>query len=225
MYPYLIFIGEFIILAFFSKLLINSLAKLFFRIFKTFKNAVIALAVLFFPGTLIHELSHVVVAGAMLVPVGEIEFLPEIREDSIKLGSAQIAKTDPLRRMIIGFAPILMGFFLMLAPLYFFSSLDNLPTWFVLAYIFLIFEISNTMFSSRKDLEGTIEVLGIIGAIFLTLYLFGLNQVFNFLEAFLMTPKILEVIKKIDLFLLFPIVLDIFIFQVIKIFLPKHHHR
>ena len=47
---------------------------------------------LFLPGTVIHELAHVLSAGVLLVHVGEVEFMPQQTPEGIKLGSAQIGQ-------------------------------------------------------------------------------------------------------------------------------------
>src|ERR1035437_9168331 len=77
------------------------------------------LSFLFLPGVIVHELSHLLVAAILLVPVGEVEFSPKKNGDGIKLGSVQIGKTDPIRRCLIGFAPIFMGIVLVVGLAYF----------------------------------------------------------------------------------------------------------
>lgn len=160
---FLVFLLEFILLFFLSKRLIKALSLTFYRIFKTHTGVVNALAVLFLPGTIIHELAHLLTAGVMLVPVGEISVLPEIEESGVKLGSVQIGKVDPFRLTIVGVAPILVGIFTILGILYFSQISSSLVWWQIVLGLYLIFEISNTMFSSKKDIEGTIGfVVGIL---------------------------------------------------------------
>src|SRR4051812_26423996 len=97
-----VFLLEIICLYFFSKLLIQSIAQIVYSKTHSHKAIVYVLAVLFLPGTIIHELAHAITAGVMLVHVGEIEFVPQITERGVKLGSAQIGVTDPIRRSLIG---------------------------------------------------------------------------------------------------------------------------
>src|SRR3989442_1579645 len=105
----LFFLLELLSLFFFSKLLINALARLFYFFTHSHRATVSFLAALLLPGTIIHELSHIITAGVLMVHTGEMEFTPQIREDEVKLGSAQIGKTDPFRRALIGVAPVILG--------------------------------------------------------------------------------------------------------------------
>ncbi|MDD5147718.1 MAG: hypothetical protein PHV63_04205 [Candidatus Daviesbacteria bacterium] len=152
---FLTFLFELILLFFLSKKLINSLAKVIYRLTKSHRAVVHILAFIFLPGTIIHELAHLLFAGVMLVPVGEMSVLPEIEEKGVKLGSVQIGYTDPLRRMIVGVAPVLLGMILIFS-IFLLVKIGTSPWWQVILAIYLLFEIGNTMFSSRKDIEGSI---------------------------------------------------------------------
>src|SRR3990170_742685 len=60
-------------------------------------------AIFFLPGTFVHETAHFLTALVLLVPVHQPEFFPEITDDkTIKLGSVQTAKSDPIRQFLIG---------------------------------------------------------------------------------------------------------------------------
>lgn len=128
------------------------------------------LSFLLLPGIIIHELAHLLTAAVLLVPVGEIEFLPKVREGSVKLGSVAIGKTDPVRRALIGLAPVAVGISLLWAVSAFYSQTQyELWTWQTVALIYIVFEVGNTMFSSMKDLEGLIETVlaaAFLGGIF-----------------------------------------------------------
>ena len=147
-----IFIIEFILLFFLSKKLIKSLSLLIYKITKSQKAVVNILAILFLPGTIFHELAHLLTAGIMLVPVGEISVIPEIEGQparnatqsvaggNVKLGSVQIGKVDPLRLTIIGVAPVILGFLSILGILYFAGNFQNLNWWQIALGLYLIFE-------------------------------------------------------------------------------------
>ena len=152
----IIFLLEFTLLFFLSKRLIRALSITLFRITKSHNAVVNTLAVIFLPGTIVHGLAHLLTAGIMLVPVGEISVLPEIQDKGVKLGSVQIGKVDPFRLTIVGVAPVLAGMLAILGILYFAQISQNLSWWQIVLGLYLIFEISNTMFSSKKDIEGTI---------------------------------------------------------------------
>src|SRR3989344_5237279 len=151
----LIFIIQLFTLAYFSKILQQRLGTFFYHHTGSQKTAVIFLAILFFPGTLIHELAHAITAGVLMVAVGEIELMPEIRENGIKLGSVQIAKTDPFRKALIGVAPVLFGLSLLLGIAYYLTSnlsqSAGIPYLVWILIFYLVFVITSTMFSSPKD--------------------------------------------------------------------------
>lgn len=220
----LIFFTELFSLYFFSKLLHKSLAKLFYLLTRSQHKTVGLLAFVFLPGTIVHELSHVIAAGSMLVESGEIEFMPEIRDDGIKLGSAQIHKTDPIRRALIGVAPVLIGTGLVVGISWYLTFLQfsgqGVAWWVFLIMFYLIFEISNTMFSSSKDLEGSLVITVILVSIIIAFYYL---RIFNPVEL-LQTPfgvQALEIIKKANLFLLIPIIMDVLIFGIVRIFIKR----
>ena len=96
---------ELVILSLLTRRLHQHISQAVFRITKNQKTTMYVLAILFLPGTFIHEVAHFLTALVLLVPVGQPEFLPEaIEGNKIKLGSVPIAKTDPLRRFLIGIA-------------------------------------------------------------------------------------------------------------------------
>src|SRR3989338_5643040 len=64
---------------------------------------------LLLPGIFLHEFSHILMAELLRVKTGELRLKPEISEGQLRLGSAQIASTDPLRLTLIGVAPFITG--------------------------------------------------------------------------------------------------------------------
>lgn len=138
---FLLFLIEMLLLALLSKRLVYALSALFYSITKSHKAMVNIMAILFLPGTIIHELAHLLSAGMLLVPTGEINLLPEVEGNTVKLGSVQVGKTDLIRRSMIGVAPILLGLFCIFALFIIVPfSLDNLSwwkAWLVLAWQYL----------------------------------------------------------------------------------------
>lgn len=211
---FLIFLLELGLLFYFSKKLIKSLFLVILKITNSHKALVNILAILFLPGTIIHELSHLLVAGVMLIPVGEISVLPEVGGDGVKLGSVQIGKSDPVRRILIGVAPVLLGVLIIIGILYFI----NLKIWWqVLLGLYLIFEIGNTMFSSKKDLAGllgfilAILLVGILalGALYFLRPLLLINIWIKLNSADLTLVE--NFFKKGAVYLLIPLILDLII--------------
>lgn len=224
----IVFFVEFFILFLSSQFLIQSLARLFYRFTKSQHKTVYLLAFLFLPGTVIHELAHIISAGVMMVHTGDIEFMPEIREDGVKLGSAEIGVTDPIRRALIGMAPVFVGISLIVGLLWFFFfqiQQNNLyPYWVFLILIYAIFIISNTMFSSRKDMEGAFTFFALIIAFFVAMYILDFKQVFYWLGS-LLTPQVGDFIFKVDMFLIIPICINFAIFSLSKFFLSHKGKR
>ncbi len=158
---FLLFLAELILLFFLSKKLVNCLARIIYKFTKNHKIVVHTLAIIFLPGTILHELAHLLFAGVMLVPVGELSIMPEIEEQGVKLGNVQIGRSDPFRRTIIGVAPVLLGLILIFA-IFLLVKIGVNPWWQIFLALYFIFQIGNTMFSSRKDVEGSILFLILI---------------------------------------------------------------
>ncbi len=138
---------------------------------------------MFFPGTFLHELSHLLSAEILRVPVHGIEFTPEYRDGNLKMGSVKIQKTDAVRSLLIGAAPFFTGVciltvFLWLAYSYIklsdvFSSLISFAV--AILGVYLLFVITNTMFSSKKDMDGIYIFIILAASIFSAAYLLGLQ--------------------------------------------------
>lgn len=200
-----------------SKILINSLVKILYRLTGSHSTVINILVIIFLPGTILHELAHLLVAGVLLVPVGDLEVVPVISGDEVRLGSVQIGSTDPLRRTIIGIAPILVGIILIIFGLSFIQSIPNGGIFSLqncLAF-YLIFTVSSTMFSSKKDLEGTmvfsVTALILLGLSFLALNLLGLKPAELILRGIqlLDNPGVSETLKSFSRYLLVPLLVDL----------------
>lgn len=206
------FLSELLLLFFLSRRLVNSLSKLIYRFTRSHRVVVHTLAVIFLPGTILHELAHLLFAGVMLVPVGELSVMPEIEEKGVKLGSVQIGHTDPFRRTIIGVAPVLLGL-LLIFSIFLFVKIGVNPWWQAFLALYLIFQIGNTMFSSKKDIEGSLLFIILV---------FVLSGISIF-ALYLWNPQLLQNISKLDLkfavpffkqasiYLIIPVALDLLI--------------
>lgn len=65
---------------------------------------------LFFPGILVHELSHWLMAKLLFVPTGRITIWPKVNRDgSVWLGTVEVGQTDTIRGSLIGLAPLISG--------------------------------------------------------------------------------------------------------------------
>jgi hypothetical protein len=67
-------------------------------------------SIIFFPGVLVHELSHWLMARLLRVRTGRIWLIPELLPDGkLRMGYVETSKVDPLRDGLIGAAPIFGG--------------------------------------------------------------------------------------------------------------------
>ncbi len=215
----LVFFIELFVLFLLSHMLTKKLSRFFYRISRSAKTTIYLLAFLFFPGTLLHELSHFFMAQILFVPVGHMEFVPKLEGNGVKLGSVSIAHTDIFRRLLIGMAPFFFGTSILLATL-FFAAQNNLfeDPLFIVIIGYTVFEIGNTMFSSKKDLEGAIELLLALFVISTVLYFAGVRLPALNTELFFAHPLIKTVFEKGSLFLLIPLCLDLLVIGLLKFF-------
>lgn len=214
--------GELIILFALSRSLTVSLSKLIYRVSKSQRFTVGVLAVLFLPGTIIHEISHFIAAGLLFVPTGNIEIFPEVDGDHVRLGSAEIGQTDMLRRIIIGMAPLFIGLSIIFSVLWIVQGglLGTAAIWEKVLALYVIFEVGNSMFSSKKDLEGAYAFFGAI--IFVVILIFGILYLTNNIPSFGWLNRfnffgIVEFIKKASIFLLVPLIINSGLLIIIKL--------
>jgi hypothetical protein len=137
-------------------------------------------SLLFFPGVLLHELSHYLAARLLHVQTGRFSLLPSLVQDGkLRLGYVETAQADLLRDALIGTAPLVTGGAVVaylginqlgLLPLAgflmqadwdgFWRALVLLPEqpdfwlWFYLA-----FAVSSTMLPSASDRRAWLPIL------------------------------------------------------------------
>lgn len=67
-------------------------------------------SLLFFPGVLLHETSHFLMARLLRVRTGKFSLIPQTTpQGSLRLGYVETARADWLRDTLIGLAPLLTG--------------------------------------------------------------------------------------------------------------------
>lgn len=137
--------------------------------------AVIAYALILFPGVLLHELSHWLFANLLGVRTGAVSLLPRQQADgSIQLGYVEYyrhRRLDPIRESLIGGAPLITGtVVILLIGLRVFdvpalsqavasgeidgltsalSEVFSTPDFFL--WLYLLFSVSNAMLPSPSD--------------------------------------------------------------------------
>lgn len=180
---------ELIVLFFLSKKLIQNLYVFLFLITHNRPFAISIVTLVLFPGTVVHELSHLFTAEILGVRTGKLSLAPEsIREPEIQAGMVMIAKTDPFRKTIIGLAPLLSGLACISALAYWLIKPD-LSQYLLFVIMYLLFAISNSMFPSRQDMEGT-------PILFITIALLGIGAYIAGIR-FNLSGKALEVVQSI----------------------------
>lgn len=223
MFYILLFFSELFVLFFLSRQVTRSLSYLFHRITRSEKWTIYLMALFFFPGTLIHELAHYLTAGILFVRVGKIEFVPKVMGIGVKLGSVEIGHSDPIRRALIGMAPFFWGTAIILIILFAFQSYGGLQnTGLTILTGYVLFEISNTMFSSRKDMEGTLELFLAVFSITVIAYLIGIRFPEVDQDA-LLTPEVISLFQTGSFFLAIPLVIDIALLLLLRLLRSLHH--
>lgn len=156
-----------------SRRLTQNLYVTIFLLFRSRPVAVSFLSILFFPGTVIHELAHLFTAEILGVRTGGLTLVPEgLEKTNVQTGSVSIAQSDPIRRAIIGIAPIIWGLGALGLISYFMPQLE-FPILLLLYY--LLFAVSNTMFSSPEDLDGFWPVAALLILIAAAAYIVGIR--------------------------------------------------
>ncbi len=205
LFTYLPFI-ELLILFLLSRALFTRLAWFLQSFLKKQNWIYYLLAILFLPGTYIHELSHYLVAKILFVRTFGITLRPKIERNSIKMGSVEIAQTDFIRRFLIGSAPFTVGVMLLVGSMYalVINNWHMHPLFAALEVLF-VFQVGNTLFMSSKDWEGAWKIIVLLCIIGLILYIVGFPM--QWVLVILISRE--ELFKTITFYLAVPIGIDI----------------
>lgn len=148
-------------------------------------------ALLFFPGVLLHEASHWIIAKLVGVRTGKFSLIPQLQPDgTLRLGYVEAAPADVFRETLIGAAPFVSGVltvgWIALYPLKImsFGQIQSVASfWSTLAemvslpdfwlWFYLAFTISSTMLPSASDRRAWLPALLIISMILLIFLLAG----------------------------------------------------
>lgn len=213
---FLIFLAELSFLFLLSKSLTRTLSKVLFSVTKSRTTTTTIIALLFFPGVVIHELSHMLTAGVLFVPVGDIDLMPKITGDGeLRLGSVMIGQTDILRRAVVGLAPLLIGLTIILGVPFLLKDRSSLL--YSLIIVYLLFEVGNTMFSSNKDLEGMVELIIVLSLLIFAFYIANFRLPIDFLSSLLNKEPIVAFFKQINIFMMWPLAIDLISVVILKI--------
>lgn len=176
------------------------------------------MSILFFPGTLVHELSHMFMAIILQVKIGNMELIPKLIGQELKMGSVQIARSDPIRRVMIGMAPFLFGTSILLGIFFYAVQnklLDNQI--FIILIGYIVFEIGNTMFSSKRDMEGAFELLLVIIVLIILLYIVGFRLPILNPSIIFSNHVLKEGFQKGNIYLAVPLGIDLIVISLLKL--------
>ena len=176
----------------------------FLFVFRSRKFAIGILSVILLPGTFVHEMSHLIIATLLRVPVGKLSVYPKIEDDGgVLVGHLEVGKADPFRLTLVGIAPMITGLSIIYLIGKIFMQNISLTIPYTLNSIrllgfYLLLVTCQTMFSSRKDLKSLIIVGPVIIIIAASLYFAGIRLFFN--EA--LNTTLLTVLNNLNLYLL-----------------------
>lgn len=150
-----------------------------------------------------HELSHLLTAEIIGVKTHGLYLVPEYKNGRLKMGSVLVDHSDFIRQFLIGIAPLVIGLWLLSSIFYLlfshidFSNLLQSPFMLLIVLLssYLTFTITNTMFSSKKDMDGALELVILGGIIFLILFLLKI-PVDRYILNFLSSPQIVGIVKQ-----------------------------
>lgn len=226
------FAAELLVLFFTSRFIFQALFFFFYKIFRKKEWAAIPVFILFFPGVVLHELSHFLVAEILLVKTHDFVIAPKIEHGNFRMGSVEISRTDIFRSFLIGIAPVVLGLLVMLGVLFsyinflhpelFYASFLNILKTVLIIYV--IFFIANTMFSSKKDMEGSFVLLLITIFVGLFLLFAGYFLKVDFVQPLLRlvtSARVVEGLRFAVLLLLIPVGINIAIYVFARVALGK----
>jgi len=170
-----LFLSEIIGIYFLSRIVLQMAYRVLNR-YGGRKTVIIILAILYEPGTIIHELSHYFVALLLNMHPQEVSIFPQILGNKIRLGHVIYSKdkSDFIRPILVGIAPLFGGLAVLLLIVYS-KMFPGTQAWQTLLFGYLILTITANMFSSSQDLVDIIYILPVIIGIFLIIYLFHIT--------------------------------------------------
>jgi hypothetical protein len=154
-YSLSIFVFLIAVLAALRSRLVYELSGTSLLLFGSTRPGITLYSIFFLPGTIIHELSHWVVAEILQVRTGEITIFPDIeaKNQTQRLGSVATERSDPLRGFLIGLAPFVtgLGILVVLGKLLADGWGGNFPLWQLGLIIYGIIVVGNSMMISKED--------------------------------------------------------------------------
>jgi hypothetical protein len=189
----------------------KAIKEIFYFLMRIFRNNHLVLAIItliLLPGTIIHELSHFLVALVLLLPVKSMSIFPEFNSNEIRLGEVKFEKRDALRSGLVGVAPFFLGILLLTSIFYFkIFPVQDIYINFLMAYV--IFSVSSNMFSSSQDLKEAIYILPVVIIGIFIVYVFDIKLDMDLVNA---------IMKEANYYLFYVLGINIGAFLILKLF-------
>ena len=156
----------------------------------------ILFAILFFPGVLLHETSHYLMARLLRVKTGRLSLIPrQIDERRLQLGYVETVRTDVIRDALIGAAPLIVGGIVVayigfvrfdLPAIWIGFQQQEFQSWQAVAakifqnpdfwlWVYMGFVVSSTMMPSKSDRKAWLPIGIIIGLLLMISLLAGVG--------------------------------------------------
>lgn len=220
---FFLFFSEIVALYFVSRMLQTVLYRMGIVLLKSKTTTLHLLAILYLPGTILHELSHYFMAIVLFMRPEHIHIIPQINEQGARLGSVEISHSkhsfDFIRKIIVGVAP----FFGALGIMWIIGIWGLFPGshwWQTVLFGYFIFVFSGQMFSSSQDLieVGYIVPVLIILCFFLSVFPVQIEkQIVNSIEY-----TISLFLQQIQFPLLFSLITHSILILIISLFLRSY---
>ncbi len=134
----------------------------------------IVIAILFFPGTLIHELAHFFAAIVLMLQVRGLHLLPSWTHNHLELGHVKYVKADFFRGFLVGIAPLPVSLISLWAA-YEWLIVRGGENWQWVLFFYITFTITASMFASPSDLTDGAAFLVFLVVVGIVLYFFSLD--------------------------------------------------
>jgi len=188
------FVAMLVPLIFLQRFLHREIQSVFLILTRDARFTIVAFQMIFFPGVLLHEASHFLMAKLLRVRTGRFSVIPRaLPNGRLQLGYVETAKSDIIRDSLIGAAPLIFGtLFVAFIAIY---KLDMRVLWDTLRngqfnlfwmgvgflprvkdfylWFYLVFAVSSTMMPSETDRHAWLELVISLGILFAIALLIG----------------------------------------------------
>jgi len=187
------FLVSLVVLAGLSRWMSGLVQSLGLLLFDDERAASLLTFLVLFPGILLHELSHWVMAWLLGMRPRQLRVWPRMRGRRVEMGSVRMRSGGPLRDSLAGMAPLLTGSLVLILVSYrvfdgaalqrawesgglgaawdgFWAALGAADAWL---WAYILFAISNAMIPSSSDRQPLLSLFLYILVVALFFYLVG----------------------------------------------------